>query len=101
MKILSNQIRCTNCGDEPFSANRHDFKWCECGGIAVDGGMEYLRRVGDGAFTDMSITISDELYEELQKTLAWVKETKRNDLGLLCAIFRTLRDHDVLKEYNQ
>jgi len=26
------------------SENRHDFKWCSCGAVAVDGGKEYLRR---------------------------------------------------------
>ena len=59
--ILSNQVRCNKCGDEPFSAHRHDFKSCECGAVSVDGGMDYLRRVGDFAdATDMSIEIPDE-----------------------------------------
>lgn len=47
MRILSNQVRCKKCDTQPFSAHRHDFKRCACGAVAVDGGMSYLRRVGD------------------------------------------------------
>ena len=47
MKIGSNKVKCLVCGDIIESKSRHDFKWCSCGNIAVDGGREYLRRVGD------------------------------------------------------
>lgn len=58
--ILSNQVRCLKCGDTPFSAHRHDYRPCSCGAIAVDGGMEYLRRVGAlDAYEDMSIELPD------------------------------------------
>ena len=29
------------------SAHRHDFKFCKCGAVAVDGGKDYLRRCGN------------------------------------------------------
>lgn len=45
-KILINKIRCNKCGDEIESTNTHDFKFCKCGAVAVDGGKDYLRRVG-------------------------------------------------------
>jgi hypothetical protein len=96
MKILSNQVKCLKCEDEPFSAHRHDYKRCKCGAIAVDGGMDYMRRVGDGSYKDMSITVTDELYESLKQTLEWCQETSRNDLGVICALFRVLRDHGVI-----
>jgi hypothetical protein len=54
-KILKNKIRCNKCGDEIESTNRHDFKFCKCGAVAVDGGLDYLRRCGDlDAFTELS-----------------------------------------------
>lgn len=57
-KILSNQVRCNACGDEPYSAHTHDFRQCKCGNVAVDGGMSYLRRVGgERGVTPMSITM--------------------------------------------
>jgi hypothetical protein len=150
--ILSNQVRCNKCGDEPYSANRHDFQPCKCGAISVDGGMDYLRRVGDiYDYTDMSIEVADaaykaarddidilvvskghdsvlmpfhaqivhamfkaflgygvvmkfendrlpesycmgEGYEEAQAAVGNAIETRRNSLGIICAIVRTYRD---------
>lgn len=39
-------IVCLKCGDAMFSVNRHDFKYCQCGSCAVDGGREYLKILG-------------------------------------------------------
>ena len=46
-KILVNKIQCKKCEDIIESKYVHDFKWCVCRNIAVDGGLEYLRRVGN------------------------------------------------------
>ena len=46
-KILVNKIQCKKCKDIIESKNVHDFKWCTCKSIAVDGGLEYLRRIGN------------------------------------------------------
>ncbi len=54
--IIRNCIRCKACGDVIESKNRHDFKYCSCRRVAVDGGNDYLRR----CFTD-----SQDDYEEL------------------------------------
>lgn len=42
--ILINKIRCKKCGDIIESTHRHDFKWCSCKAVAVDGGSSYLKR---------------------------------------------------------
>ena len=42
--ITRNAIRCVHCGDVIESTHVHDFRWCSCGAVAVDGGHEYLRR---------------------------------------------------------
>lgn len=42
--ILRNSARCPKCGENVESLNRHDYKSCKCGAIAVDGGFDYLRR---------------------------------------------------------
>lgn len=52
-KILVNKIRCNKCGDEIESTHRHDFKFCKCGAVAVDGGLDYLRSDLKG-FTELS-----------------------------------------------
>lgn len=96
--ILSNQVECLKCGDKPFSANRHDFKSCKCGSISVDGGMDYLRRVGDfslEATKEISIEISSEACEAAKKEIKWALDSGRNELGILCAVARALRDNGV------
>lgn len=60
-KVIVNKIRCRDCGDVVESKHRHDFKYCKCGAIAVDGGREYLRRVGKlEAIEELSETIAAE-----------------------------------------
>ena len=46
-KIKRNAIGCKLCGDVIESTHVHDFKWCKCESIYVDGGKDYLRRGGD------------------------------------------------------
>ena len=57
--ITRNSIKCLVCEDEIESVHRHDFKWCKCGRVAVDGGKAYLRRLFSGddgpGFEDTSI----------------------------------------------
>lgn len=95
MKILQNQVRCNKCNDEPYSAHRHDFVECKCGNIAVDGGMDYLKRSGDlYNYTELSVSIEKGVYIDLVEALVWAEETGRNELGTICAIMRVLRDND-------
>ena len=54
--IIENKIKCKKCGEIIESKHRHDFKFCKCGAVAVDGGKDYLRRLGN-----------QEDYEELSK----------------------------------
>ena len=46
LKITVNKIKCKKCGDVIESKSVHDFKFCRCGAVAVDGGHDYLRRCG-------------------------------------------------------
>ncbi len=53
--ITHNRAACKLCGEIIESRHRHDFVGCMCGTIAVDGGREYLRRVGNlQQFIEMS-----------------------------------------------
>ena len=58
-KIISNKIKCNHCGDIIESIHRHDFKWCKCRKVSVDGGKEYLKRSFE----------KEEDYEELSETI--------------------------------
>lgn len=44
MAIIRNMVRCKACDDVIESYDRHDFKYCWCGNVFVDGGKDYLRR---------------------------------------------------------
>lgn len=57
VKILRNSVRCHLCGEIIESRHRHDFVWCKCGNIAVDGGKAYLKRVGLG--------VTNKTYDDL------------------------------------
>lgn len=46
-KIIRNRIKCKHCGDIIESTSVHDFKFCSCGKVAVDGGKCYLKRTGN------------------------------------------------------
>lgn len=65
-KIIRNMAKCNICGDIIESKHVHDFKYCKCGRIFVDGGHAYLRRgfKEDGDFTDLSITEEVEENDE-------------------------------------
>ncbi len=45
--IKRNAIRCKHCGQVIESISTHDFKWCACKKVFVDGGFEYMRRSGE------------------------------------------------------
>jgi len=60
-KIIVNKIKCKKCGDIIESKYTHDFKMCKCGSIAVDGGHDYLRRVGNlDNIEELSIVKKDD-----------------------------------------
>lgn len=59
--VVVNKAQCKLCGDVVESVHQHDFKWCKCGEIAVDGGKAYIKR----AAKDLSNIIElSETYEE-------------------------------------
>mgnify|MGYP004528311169 FL=1 len=47
IKIIRNKIKCKCCGEVIESKSRHDFKFCACGKVAIDGGHFYLKRSGN------------------------------------------------------
>ena len=47
-KLKVKAIKCPKCEDVIYSRARHDFHYCNCGAIFVDGGFDYLR-YGEGS----------------------------------------------------
>jgi len=98
-RIVQNEIQCKNCNDIIYSAHRHDYKECSCGAVAVDGGLDYLRRTGD--FTNIverSICLDSKVVDDITTAVKWAVDTNRNDFGIALAVVRALREHGLLKE---
>lgn len=62
-QIYKNAIKCKKCGDVIESFSRHDFKMCKCGACGVDGGFDYLRRVGDPNDWEDASVVEDVVVE--------------------------------------
>lgn len=44
---MGSKIQCKKCLDIIQSEYRHDFKWCSCKSIYIDGGSDYTRIGGN------------------------------------------------------
>ena len=66
MKISA--IQCKKCGDTIYSRAQHDFRYCSCRTIAIDGGFDYVRIIGDNKnMTEKKIEVKHtkkELYDD-------------------------------------
>jgi len=48
MKIITkNAAKCLKCQEVIESKHRHDFKFCKCNSIFIDGGLDYVRFGGE------------------------------------------------------
>ena len=62
-KIIRNRIRCNHCGAVIESETVHDFKYCSCRTVFVDGGHDYLRRGYTNSsddYKDLSVIEAEE-----------------------------------------
>lgn len=46
-EIISNKIKYKKCGDIIESKSTNDYKRCSCRAVAIDGGKDYLKRIGN------------------------------------------------------
>ena len=46
-KIIENKAQCKKCQDIIQSKSTIELKRCSCGSIAVDGGLDYIKRLGN------------------------------------------------------
>ena len=60
--MIIHGIQCNNCKDIIYSRAVHDFHWCSCEKCAIDGGLEYVRIVGNPEdWHRVEITTNDEI----------------------------------------
>lgn len=72
-------VICLKCRDTVFSRARYDFRRCTCEAIAVDGGFDYLRVLGNGRdfnYVELVLDVSkEELYDDWNK--------KKDEYGMI------------------
>ncbi len=91
-RILLNSIKCLKCEDVLVSKNRHDFVMCSCGKVGVDGGTEYLRRIGTPKdWYELSVH-DDGKHETRRNTLRWGVNYDENMNRLPQTEWRLLKD---------
>jgi tRNA(Ile2) C34 agmatinyltransferase TiaS len=61
--ILSNKAQCKLCKDIIESKHRHDFKWCKCGQMYIDGGKEYLRRGAKDLDNIIELSVTTDTFD--------------------------------------
>lgn len=60
-RIVKNCIRCKQCLERIESTHVHEFIMCACGKVGVDGGHEYLRRLGSlEDYEELSVLKSEQ-----------------------------------------
>lgn len=77
-KYLCNKIRCPVCEEVIQSYHIHDFKFCKCGSVAIDGGNDYLRRISEIVWEELSV-LDDGIHETRRNNLAYTIEIKSSD----------------------
>ncbi|WP_152393381.1 DUF7695 domain-containing protein [Paenibacillus guangzhouensis] len=59
-KIIRNKVRCEHRLEIIESIDVHDLRMCECGKVGVDGGTEYLKRIGSfDDYEEISIMVKE------------------------------------------
>ena len=75
--IVRNSIRCPICHETLISFHVHDFKMCSGHHCGVDGGNEYLRRIGSG-YIELSVDDKEESFEIRRNNLHWGRNYNEN-----------------------
>lgn len=94
-RILLNRIQCNECKDIITSYHTHDFNWCKCGKTAVDGGTDYLKRVGEhNTITELSI-YDDGKHSTRRKALYWGQMFDKQMKRLPKTVWRPIKDLNI------
>ena len=58
-------VQCLVCKDLVFSRTLHDYRSCSCGKVAIDGGFEYTKIVGDREHFNSLVLNGDALLKSI------------------------------------
>jgi hypothetical protein len=87
--ITRNAIQCKRCKQIIESKSVHDFRWCKCGAVAVDGGHDYLRRLYDDITSVIELSEDDVMGSIIDNTDNAVIQGKDNSQPYLtgCTVY--------------
>lgn len=98
-KIAVNCVKCLKCNDYIYSQSRHDFCYCSCGSIAVDGGTDYLKRSGDiNNYQEASIFVAVDDEDYTGKFLIWAPSGDKNSNTVFSDFFSAEKTAKTMKE---
>lgn len=90
MTIILNAIRCKRCDKVIYSRYRHDFNFCKCGAVAIDGGTAYLKRSGDPtSYIELS-TSPDYMYALANTLFDWCYDS--HDMDVRAGVTGTIEE---------
>lgn len=79
MKITVSALKCNFCGDIIFSRTHHDFHYCSCKRIFVDGGGSIINEStlsGYSRYGYVELTDLEKIKIELDKAFPHIKQAK-------------------------
>lgn len=79
-EYLNNKVKCNICNQIIESRTRNDFKFCDCGSTAIDGGISYLRRIGR-SYEELSVK-DDKNHETRRSNMVWGNNFDKNMIKL-------------------
>lgn len=71
-------IKCNHCENYVFSFNTHDYKQCKCGKVAIDGGFEYTRLIGNQEDRVLFNVPIREAIEHIREQFIWGRNYDEN-----------------------
>lgn len=84
-----NAVRCNKCNKTIFSWSVHQLSSCTCGSVLVDGGFDYLKRIGSN-YTELNQ--EDIPIEVIREDFTWGQNYTKEGIKLSEIITRLLKD---------
>lgn len=93
--MFVNAILCNHCGDIVYSRATHDMRYCGCGKVAIDGGLEYVKVSAPDSESVTSVLVDvdakpAQLYEDwnLDKDKFGLMKSKDADMSRMAVYSR-------------
>lgn len=76
-------IVCSNCKEQVFSRTRHDYRFCSCGSVGIDGGRSYTKISWDTSKLANQPEIKEITIKQTNEQLYKDWNTQTNKYGII------------------